>query len=128
MAKERTMNEIRQTKEYYTGNKPRQVLSDVAGEYYADNSEPVENNSWKSDDPLDEVKNNIVNKLTQDLHDIFFEHVCEEMNKYHIFNMENYIIDIDDPTLPDELQDAWFEYYHGAHGDILGKLMRSITN
>ena len=50
------------------------------------------------------------------------------MNKYHIFDIENYIIDIDDPTLPDELQEAWFEYYHGVHGDILGKLMRNITN
>ena len=54
MAKERTMNQIRQTKEYYTGNKPRQVLSDVAGEYYADNSEPVENRCPL--DPVEEAK------------------------------------------------------------------------
>jgi len=114
MVKKRTLDEYRQEKPY--GYNP------------PTKEKPVENNSWKSDDPLDEVKNDIVEKLTRDLHDIFFEHVCEEMNKYHIFDMENYIIDIDDPTLPDELQDAWFEYYHGVHGDILGRLIQKITN
>ena len=108
MAKKRTLNEIRQEKNY--GYK-----APIASEQMAEID-------------LDEVKDEIVDKLTKDLHDIFFEHICDEMNNYHIFDIENYIIDIDDPTLPNELQEAWFEYYHGVHGDILGRLMRSITN
>jgi len=124
MAKKRTLNEIRQTKEY--------TLSDQGGEYNVPfkgaevHEIKVAKQIAKID--LDEVKDEIVDKLTKDLHDIFFEHICDEMNKYHVFDMENYIIDVDDPTLPNELQDAWFEYYHGAHGDILGKLIQNITN
>ena len=124
MAKKRTMNELRQTKEY--------KLSDQGGEYNVPfkgaEVQEIQATKQMAEIDLDEVKDEIVDKLTKDLHDIFFEHVCDEMNKYHIFDIENYIIDIDDPTLPDELQDAWFEYYHGAHGDILGKLIRKITN
>ncbi len=117
MAKQRTLNEIRQEKNYgYRA--PFKTTNDVDQE--------ATKQMAKVD--LDEVKDEIVDKLTKDLHDIFFEHICDEMNNYHIFDIENYIIDIDDPTLPDELQEAWFEYYHGVHGDILGKLMRSITN
>ena len=112
MAKQRTLNEIRQEKNYgyRAPHKDQEATKQMA------------------EIDLDEVKDEIVDKLTKDLHDIFFEHICDEMNKYHIFDIENYIIDIDDPTLPDELQEAWFEYYHGVHGDILGKLMRNITN
>jgi len=117
MVKKRTLNEIRQEKTYgYRA--PFGVMHD---------KDQKETKQMAQID-LDEVKDEIVSKLTEDLHDIFFEHVCDEMNKYHIFDMENYIIDIDDPTLPDELQDAWFEYYHGAHGDILRRLMKNITN
>ena len=112
MAKQRTLNEIRQEKNYG----------------YRAPDKDQEATKQMAEIDLDEVKDEIVDKLTKDLHDIFFEHICDEMNKYHIFDIENYIIDIDDPTLPDELQEAWFEYYHGVHGDILGKLMRSITN
>ncbi len=114
MAKKRTLNEIRQEKNY--GYRAPDLNGDHGEEIIDSNTN------------IEAVKSMIVDKLTKDLQDIFFEHVCDEMNKYHIFDMENYIIDIDDPTLPDELQDAWFEYYHGAHGDILGKLMRKITN
>ena len=120
MAKKRTMNEYRQTKEHYI-SPVKQIMAQQI-------DEDLEATKQMADIDLNEVKDEIVDKLTKDLHDIFFEHVCDEMNKYHIFDIENYIIDIDDPTLPDELQDAWFEYYHGAHGDILGKLMRKITN
>ena len=112
MAKQRTLNEIRQEKNYG----------------YRAPDKDQEATKQMAEIDLDEVKDEIVDKLTKDLHDIFFEHICDEMNKYHIFDIENYIIDIDDPTLPDELQEAWFEYYHGVHGDILGKLMRNITN
>jgi len=112
MAKQRTLNEIRQEKNYG----------------YRAPDKDQEATKQMAEIDLNEVKDEIVDKLTKDLHDIFFEHICDEMNKYHIFDIENYIIDIDDPTLPDELQEAWFEYYHGVHGDILGKLMRNITN
>ena len=81
MAKQRTLNEIRQEKNYgyrapfgITNNIDQETTKQIA----------------KID--LDEVKDEIVDKLTKDLHDIFFEHICDEMNKYHIFDIENYII------------------------------------
>ena len=117
MAKQRTLNEIRQEKNY-----------GYRAPFATTNNIDQEATKQMAEIDLDEVKDEIVDKLTKDLHDIFFEHICDEMNNYHIFDIENYIIDIDDPTLPNELQEAWFEYYHGVHGDILGKLMRSITN
>ena len=122
MAKERTMNEIRQTKEYYTGNKPRQVLSDVAGEYYADNSEPVENSCPL--DPVEEAKILIVDKITKHFQDIMFEMVCEEMGENYLFQSQNYFTDAG----YDQFEDEWFEFYHEHHGDILYEVMQNITN
>ena len=138
MAKERTMNEIRQTKEYYTGNKPRQVLSDVAGEYYADNSEPVENyEQWankanKSEemkqnrcplDPVEEAKILIVDKITKHFHDVMFEMVNEEMMEHKVFQSENYLTEAGYELFEDE----YFEFYHEHHGDVLYEVMKNIT-
>jgi len=123
MAKKRTINEIRQTKEYYTGNnKPRQVLSDNAGEYYADNNEPVKEECPL--DPVEEAKILIVDKITKHFQDVMFEMVNEEMRKNYVFQSQNYLTDAG----YDQFEDEWFEFYHEHHGDILYEVMQNITN
>ena len=65
-----------------------------------------------------------LNKLTQDLHDIFFEHVCEEMSNHAAFQSQTYLTEEGYELFEDE----WFEFYHEHHGDIMGRLMQNVTN
>jgi hypoxanthine phosphoribosyltransferase len=105
MAKERTINEIRQTKEYYTGN------------------DPVKQNTCPLD-PVEEAKILIVDKITKHFHDVMFEMVCEEMGKNYLFQSQNYLTDEGYEIFEDE----WFQFYHEHHGDILHEVMQNITN
>ena len=68
MAKERTINEIRQTKEYYTGNEHQKYAEK------ANNSEEMKQNRCPLD-PVEEAKILIVDKITRHLSDVIFEKV-----------------------------------------------------
>ena len=103
MAKERTINEIRQTKEYYTGNEPVKEECPL--------------------DPVEEAKILIVDKITKHFHDVMFEMVNEEMNNHYVFQSENYLTGAG----YDEFEEAWFEFYHNHHGDIIYEVMNNIT-
>ena len=107
MAKERTMNEIRQTKEYYTGNNDYEQK---------ENRCPL--------DPVEEAKILIVDKITKHFSDFLFEMVNEEMKKRHVFQSQNYLTEAGYEMFEDE----WFEFYHEHHGDILYEVMQNITN
>ena len=111
MAKERTINEIRQTKEYYTGNDPvKQIMAQQIEEEC-----PL--------DPLEETKILIVNKITKHFDDMLFEMVNEEMNNHYLFQAENYLTGAG----YDEFEEAWFEFYHEHHGDILYQVMKNLA-
>ena len=112
MAKSRTINEIRQTKEYYTGNDPvKQIMAQQIEEEC-----PL--------DPVEEAKILIVDKITKHFQDVMFEMVCEEMGKNYLFQSQNYFTDAG----YDQFEDEWFEFYHEHHGDILYEVMQNITN
>ena len=131
MAKERTMNEIRQTKEYYTGNISRedaQEVENLNNNYFqwadkANNSEEMKENRCPLD-PVEEAKILIVDKITKHFQDIMFEMVCEEMGKNYLFQSQNYLTEAGYEMFEDE----WFEFYHEHHGDILYEVMKNITN
>ena len=53
-----------------------------------------------------------------------FEAVCNEMNKHEVFQSETYFT----PQGEEWFEDAWFEFYHEHHGDILGSIMKDFTN
>jgi len=113
MIKKRTLNEIRQEKNYgYTAP----ILSDQGADAVAAKQ--------MTEIDLNEVKDKIVDKLTQDLHDIFFEHVCEEMSNHAAFQSQTYLTEEGYELFEDE----WFEFYHEHHGDIMGKLLQNVTN
>ena len=117
MAKKRTINEIRQTKEYYTGNTKHQ--DQEAAKQMAE----IDRQECELD-PLEETKNLIVDKITKHFDDMLFEMVNEEMSNHYVFQSENYLTGAG----YDEFEDTWFEFYHEHHGDILYQVMKNITN
>ena len=115
MAKERTINEIRQTKEYYTGNTKHQDQEAAKQMAEIDRQEcPL--------DPIEEAKILIVEKIVKHLDDIIFEKVCEEMGKNYVFQSQNYLTEAG----YDIFEDEWFEFYHEHHGDILASIHNKL--
>ena len=117
MAKKRTINEIRQTKEYYTGNTSCQDQEAAKQMAEIDRQQcPL--------DPVEEAKILIVDKITKHLSDVIFEKVCNEMGNHYIFQSQNYLTEAG----YEQFEDEWFEFYHEHHGDILYEVMKNITN
>ena len=100
--KNRTINEIRQSKEYQQAVKSTNNL----------------------DLNVDVAINKIVDSLTAHMFDIIFEAVNDEMHKYTVFQEQTYLTN----EGMDMFEDQWFEFYHEHHGDILHKVMKNITN
>ena len=96
--KTRTMNELRQEKNY--GYKP-----------------PIKEDQPKGYTEIDieTTKDLIINKLGTQYYDIIFQAVCDEMEKHEVFQTDTYFT----PQGFEEFDDAWFEFYHEHHGDIL---------
>jgi hypothetical protein len=117
MAKKRTINEIRQTKEYYTGNSKNQDQEAAKQMVEIDRQECEL-------DPVEEAKILIVDKITKHFEDVMFEMVNEEMSKNHVFQSQNYLTEAG----YEQFEDEWFEFYHEHHGDILYEVMQNITN
>ncbi len=101
--KQRTLNEIRQSKEYQQAIK-NSVIPEVSD--------------------IDVVKNRIVESLQHQMYDIIFEAVNEEMHKFQVFQEDNYLTEAG----IDMFEDEWFEFYHEHHGDIMHQLMSKFTN
>ena len=118
MAKERTMNEIRQTKEYYTGNNNYEQWANKAN-----NLEEMKENRCPLD-PVEEAKILIVDKITKHFSDFLFEMVNDEMGENYVFQSQNYFTDAG----YEQFEDEWFEFYHEHHGDIMYEVMKNITD
>ena len=103
MAKNRTLNEIRQSKEYQQAVK-NSVIPEVSD--------------------IDVVKNKIIESLQHQMFDIIFEAVNDEMHKYTVFQEQTYLTD----EGMDMFEDQWFEFYHEHHGEIMSKIMKTLTN
>ena len=100
--KNRTLNEIRQSKEYQQAVKSRNNL----------------------DLNVDVAIDEIVDSLNTHLFDIIFQSVNDEMHKYTVFQEQTYLT----PEGMDMFEEQWFEFYHEHHGEILGRIMKSLTN
>lgn len=107
MAKTRDMNELRQEKTY--GYKP-----------------PVKEEKPRgySEIDIETTKDLIFNSLKNKFYDMMFQAVCDEMEKHEVFQVESYFT----PQGFEEFDDAWFEFYHEHHGDILGSIIKDFTN
>ena len=139
MAKKRTMNELRQTKEYKF-DPVQQVLAqqidedleaakqmaEIDYQEWADkvnNSEEMKQNRCPLD-PVEEAKILIVDKITKHFDDMLFEMVCNEMGNHYVFQSQNYLTEAG----YEQFEDEWFEFYHEHHGDILYEVIKNITN
>ena len=100
--KNRTLNEIRQSKEYQQAVKSRNNL----------------------DLNVDVAIDEIVDSLNTHLFDIIFQAVNDEMHKYTVFQEQTYLTN----EGMDMFEEQWFEFYHEHHGEILGKIMKTLTN
>ena len=127
MAKERTMNEIRQTKEYYTGNTHEEWANKAnKSEEMKESRDAYQKQHIKECplDPVEEAKILIVDKITKHFSDFLFEKVNEEMSNSYVFQSEQYLTQAG----MDEFEDEWFEFFHNHHGDIMYEVMQNITD
>lgn len=111
MAKQRSMNELRQEKTYG---------------YRAPFGMTHEEEKPKGYTEIDvnTTKELIISDLKDHMFDIIFQAVNDEMVKHEVFQAETYFT----PQGEEWFEDTWFEFYHEHHGDILGSIMKSFTN
>ena len=125
--KTRTMNELRQTKEYQG---IANIHVDGVGTSAADTETiaadgvPLGTRRGWSEIDIETTKDLIFNSLKNKFYDMIFQAVCDEMAKHEVFQVETYFT----PQGEYEFEDQWFEFYHEHHGDILGSIMKDFTN
>ena len=116
--KTRTLNELRQEKNY--GYKP--PLTEIADSYNKKSAEAREKGYTEID--IDTTKELIVKKLSNEIYDIMFEAVNDEMAKHEVFQVQTYFT----PQGFDEFEEAWFEFHHEHFGEIMNAIKKSFTN
>ena len=118
MAKSRTLNEIRQSKEYQQAKSTKEAIANQQAINRSLQTKEVYNTEV---DP-DEAINEIVDSLNTHLFDIIFQTVNDEMHKYTVFQEQTYLTD----EGMDMFEDEWFEFYHDNHGKIMHKLLQNL--
>ncbi len=140
MAKQRTLNEIRQSKEY------QRALDIQVEKVHANRTHPCSESTAKAiaehqlshaKVALEEIKasknpfehsevektvKTIVEELDGHIYDLIFQAVCDEMNQHHVFDSSEYLTEAGLELFEDE----WFEFYHENHGRIIHKLIQKL--
>ena len=126
MAKKRTMDELRQEKTYGYKAPEKDLLytrpavpkgGDIAsdeGKKYLDIAGDI--------DLIEAAKEQIIKQLQDDFYDVIFQAVADKMNENYMFRENNYLTEAG----MDEFEDAWFEWYHNHHGDILSAVLKNL--
>ena len=112
MAKQRTLNEIRQSKEYQQAKSH----ASVALEEIKASKNPF------SHAGVDNTVKVIVENLKDEMYDIIFQAVCDEMNQHYVFDSSEYLTEAGLELFEDE----WFEFYHENHGDIMHQVIKDL--
>ena len=120
MAKNRTLNEIRQSKEYQQAVE----LSDQGGKYTVPikGADPVPSKNPFEHAEVDKTVNEIIENLDGHIYDLIFQAVCDEMNEHYVFDSSEYLTEAGLELFEDE----WFEFYHENHGKIIHKLLKNL--
>ena len=130
MAKKRTMNELRQTKDTHYVN-PTFKAGNQGGDFMKPTDKPAKSTGEQLAQFTDiagdnfmikEAKDLIVNNLQNQFYDIIFEAVSNEMSKNYLFRQNNYLTEAGEELF----EDAWFEWYHEQHGDILYRVLQTL--
>ena len=141
MAKNRTLNEIRQSKEYQLDENKQffmQAVRAQSKEYQqakghaevaleemrkANNKNPnVTTSNPFEHEEVDKTVDQIVENLDGHMYDLIFQAVCDEMNKHYVFDSSEYLTEVGLELFEDE----WFEFYHENHGKIMHKLLQNL--
>ena len=117
MAKNRTLNEIRQSKEYQIAKHNADLQAEVAKNT---NKKPnVTTSNPFEHEEVDKTVDQIVEDLQPVIYDTIFELICNEMSTKYVFDSSEYLTEAGLELFEDE----WFEFYHENHGKIMHKLM-----
>ena len=120
MAKNRTLNEIRQSKEYQIAKHNADLQAEVARN---NNKNPnVTTSNPFEHEEVDKAVETIVAKLDGHMYNLIFQEVCEEMEKHYVFDSSEYLTEAGLELFEDE----WFEFYHENHGKIMHKLIQKL--
>ena len=71
---------------------------------------------------LKQAKDLIVNELQDRFYDVIFQAVADEMSKNYMFRQNNYLTEAGEELF----EDAWFEWYHEQHGEILSRILKTL--
>jgi len=130
MAKERDINELRQTKDAHYVHPTFNLKSGFqGGDFIKPTDKPAKTTKEILEeriielDDLEQAKCSIAEKITKHFDDVMFEMVNEEMSKNFLFQSDNYLTEAG----YDMFEDEWFEFYHEHHGDIMHQVMQNIT-
>ena len=121
MAKSRTLNEIRQSKEYQLAVE----LSDQGGKYTVPSkgADPVPVKNPFEHAEVGKAVENIVAKLTSgEIFDLIFQAVSDEMSEHYVFDSSEYLTEAGLELFEDE----WFEFYHENHGKIIHEIIKDL--
>ena len=120
MAKNRTLNEIRQSKEYQQAK----VLSDQGGKYIVPSkgADPIPVKNPFEHAEVDKTVETIVEDLQPEIFDAIFQMINDEMTKRYVFDSSEYLTEAGLELFEDE----WFEFYHENHGRIMHKLIQNL--
>jgi hypothetical protein len=111
--KKRTLNEIRQSKEY-------QLAKDVVD---ANNKNPnVTTSNPFEHEEVDKTVDQIVEDLQPQVFDAIFQMINDEMSTRYVFDSSEYLTEAGLELFEDE----WFEFYHENHGRIMYKLLQNL--
>ena len=118
--KQRTMNEIRQSKEYQQAVE----LSDQGGKYTVPNkgADPMHFKNLFEHEEVDKTVDEIVEDLQPEVFDAIFQMINDEMTKRYVFDSSEYLTEAGLELFEDE----WFEFYHENHGRIMHKLLQNL--
>ena len=135
MAKSRTLNQIRQSKEYQRAldiqtekvqNNRTHPCSESTAKAIAEHQLEFKGENFyrnpfnNSDVDLDvEI---IVENLKNEIYDLIFQAVCDEMNDHPALDSSKYLTEAGLELFEDE----WFEFYHEHHGNIIHQVINDL--
>lgn len=126
MAKQRTLNEIRQSKEYQIAKHNADLQAEVAKN--TESHATVALQEIKASkapfeySEVDKLVDKIADKLSTNVFDMVFQAVNDEMSNYYTFQDTNYLTEAGLELFEDE----WFEFYHEYHGKIMYQVLQNL--
>lgn len=118
--KKRTMDELRQEKTY--GYRAPFGMTHEEEPESTKDQKPTP--KGYSEINIDTTKELIISNLSNEMYDVIFQAVNDEMAKHEVFQAETYFT----PQGIEEFNEEWYVFYHDHFGEIMGAIMKSFTN